>query len=711
MMKFSALAAAIVASATIAQGQTSRVPPSCSEAAGKKLPTADDVVKLHVEGLARGNPFMSYDLSANDRYLAVQIKRPLTEIHTHATMGYYWLHSDLGVYDVNTGKQTAFLDGARQGDSWATPTWSPSGRYIALTHIGAKTLDRQLYLWDVGKSSPKQLVQGALAASLRFAVGAPNSRASAYAWIDSVTVIAAMIPAGSGTLDEDDPMTSWPAAWQAAGAQARSSASIMDAHLPSSIAPAHATLGAPLTLWRINVRTGARSVITTTPSVRGRYPRDILLSQDMQWLAFTPDVRPIDASAGPMPLLNRAETELFLINLHDGRIFHPLPGRHVTLTRWSADGSTVGVRLPGDTVVQVRRDGSVFRSNPPVIAAATRARDSVPTPAPLPGRVAKPAPVHPRIEMVIDGNGERLVVHSGKTARTLISLDQDIAKLAVCRPWYVRYATQKGDTVYARVTIPPGYTSGKRYPVIVQMYPGTVHTEHDSRDDTVSYVRRSTSWEPVLLAAHGYVVLEPSIPLAGGGADHASEFSGDILPAIDSLIAFGVADPDRLGIDGVSFGGYGTAMVIEQTHRFRAASTRNGLYNLISMYGQFGPPRRLADDAGEQLWAPGWAEGGQGHLEAPPYGHWEMFQHASPLNNVDSIATPVLIVAGDMDYAAPMAQSEEFFTALNRLGKPVRFIRYAGEAHGNASAVNLRHLVNQMELWFDGWLKAPATPR
>ena len=214
----------------------------------------------------------------------------------------------------------------------------------------------------------------------------------------------------------------------------------------------------------------------------------------------------------------------------------------------------------------------------------------------------------------------------------------------------------------------------------------------------------STSWEPALFAAHGYVVVEPSIPLSGGGADHAKEFAGDILPAIDSLVAFGVADPGRLAIDGVSFGGYGTVMAIEQTSRFKGAIARNGLYNLASMYGQFGPPRRLADDAGEWLWAPGWAEGGQGHLGAPPYGHWDLYRDASPLTRVEAITTPVLIVAGDMDYAAPLAQSEELFTALNRLGKPVRFIRYPGEGHGNASAADLRHLIGQMTAWLDSWL-------
>jgi dipeptidyl aminopeptidase/acylaminoacyl peptidase len=327
-----------------------------------------------------------------------------------------------------------------------------------------------------------------------------------------------------------------------------------------------------------------------------------------------------------------------------------------------------------------------------------------PASRPAPASAEASAPSRARVITRVDGTGEHLLVARGKDTVKILSVDDDVSKLAVCRPWNIRYATQSGDTVYARVTMPPGYVAGKRYPVLAQIYPGTVHTRAEAAGDTLPYVRLSTSWEPALFAAHGYVVVEPSIPLSGGGADRAKEFPGDVLPAIDSLVAFGVADPDRLAIDGVSFGGYGTAMTIEQTNRFKAAIARNGLYNLVSMYGQFGPPRRLADDAGEWLWAPGWAEGGQGHLGAPPYGHWDLYRDASPLTRVDAISTPVLIVAGDMDYAAPLAQSEELFTALNRLGKPVRFIRYPGEGHGNASAADLRHLIGQMTAWLDAWL-------
>ena len=672
--------------------------PSACTATGDNRPglSAEDVMHLRGQGLARVNPFGGYDISHDGKRIAVQIARRIDDIRAHATFTFFWLHADLGVYDIATSRRIAFLDNAAGGDSWATPFWSPSDRYLAVTRIGPKSLDRELYTWDVGRSAPKQIVPGALAASLRFAIGDPNGRAGAYAWIDSVTLVTAMLPSGTGTLDQDDAIAEWPKLWNAASSGQHVSASIIDAHLPDFISPAHPTPGDPLTLWIINVKTGARRALIKMPSLRGRTPRDILISRDAQWIAFTPDVRPIDASA-PIPKLNRAETELILVNVHDGRILHPLPGRHVTLTRWSDDDSTVGARVSGDTIVQVRRDGTVLRPNPPVIKSITERTPARPE--------SKADAERPRVETRVDDSGEHLLVRRGKTVRTIVSVDQDITKLNVCRPWFVRYTTGTGDTAFARVTMPPGYKKDTRYPLIVQMYPGTVHTKADQRSDTTAYPKAGESWLPPLLAAHGYIVLEPSIPLSDGGANRASEFPGDILPAIDSVVKFGFADPDRLGIDGVSFGGFGSAMVIEQTHRFKAAVLRNGLYDLISMYGQFNPTRRLADDADQQLWAPGWAEDGQGHFGFPPFGHWDAYLQASPLMHVESITTPVLLISGDMDYAAPLSQSEEMFTALNRLGKPVRFIRYAGEAHGNASAPDIKHMLNQMTDWFDGWLK------
>ena len=679
----------------VAQGHFSSCP---GPAAGQHLPIVADVMQLRGEKLARTNPFGGYDLSPDGNRVAIQIRRAVADARAHATSSFFWLHADVAVYDTRTSRRLGILGDAAHGDSWAAPFWSPDGRQLAVTHIGPESLDRQMYLWDGGEKPATRIVPGALAASLRLARVNPNGRAGAYVWIGPNTLLVATIPDGTGTLDKDDAMMQWPRDWAASGRGDHVEPAVSDAHLPASVPPVH-PLGAPLTLWRIDTRTGARHELVTVRGLRGRTPRDVLVSNDDQIVAFTPDVRPIDASAG-VPKLNRAETELLLIDLRTGRVMHPLPGRHAILTHWSANDSTIGVRLVGDTVVQVRRDGTVIRSNPPVISAVTRPQKST-TPR---------NDTTPVVETIVDGTGEQFLIRRGRNKRVIVAVDSAIVHLAVCRAQYFRYATKSGDTVYARVTVPPGFTGSHRYPVLTQFYPGTVHTQSEAKSDTSAYVPQSTVWDPALFAAHGYVVLEASVPLHGGGADRAPQFAGDILPAVDSLVAWGVADPDRLGIDGISFGGYGTAMVIAETHRFKAAVTRNGLFDLISMYGLFSPPSRLADDAGERLWAPGWAEDGQGHLGVTPYDHWELYGKASPITHVDSITTPVLIISADMDYAAPMEQSEEFFTALNRTGKAVRFVRYPGEAHGNSSAADLEDQFKQMTNWFDAWFAQGGRP-
>ncbi|MEO9019157.1 MAG: hypothetical protein ABI314_01500, partial [Gemmatimonadaceae bacterium] len=427
--------------------------PSCPAlAAGQRLPTVADIMQLRGEKMGRTNPFGAYELSPDGNRVAVQIRRPIADARAHATSSFFWLHADVAVYDTRTSRRLGILGDAAHGDSWAAPFWSPDGSQLAVTHVGPGSLDRQMYLWNGGAKPATRLVPGALAASLRLARVSPNGRAGAYVWIAPGTLLVATTPDGTGTLDKDDAMMQWPREWAASGRGEHIEPAISDAHLPASVPPVH-PLGVPLTLWRIDTHTGARHELVTVRGLRGRTPRDVLVSSDNQMVAFTPDVRPIDASAG-VPKLNRAETELLLIDLRTGRVMHPLPGRHALLTYWSANDSTIGVRLSGDTVVQVRRDGTVMRPNPPVISAVTRPAKST-TPH------SDTAPV---VETRVDGTGEQLLIRRGHNTRVIVALDSGIVHLAVCRAQYFRYATQSGDVVYARVTVPPGYTGSRRYP-------------------------------------------------------------------------------------------------------------------------------------------------------------------------------------------------------------------------------------------------------
>ena len=158
------------------------------------------------------------------------------------------------------------------------------------------------------------------------------------------------------------------------------------------------------------------------------------------------------------------------------------------------------------------------------------------------------------------------------------------------------------------------------------------------------------------------------------------------------MVERGIADPDRLGIAGWSWGGYLTAWTITQTNMFKAAIMGAGLSNMISDHGQGDIP------TANLLYYPG-----------HPYDHLEDYWGSSPIRYVSQVRTPTLILHGDDDARVHPAQGMEFFRALKVLGVPVRFVRYPREKHGIEERAHQIDLMNRIIEWFDRHLMtAPA---
>ena len=135
----------------------------------------------------------------------------------------------------------------------------------------------------------------------------------------------------------------------------------------------------------------------------------------------------------------------------------------------------------------------------------------------------------------------------------------------------------------------------------------------------------------------------------------------------------GIADENRLGIMGFSYGGYCTVGLITQTTRFKAAVCGGGLYNLTSFYGQLSK-----GGASTQI---GWAETGQGRMGGSLWEQRQRYIDNSPIFYLDKIETPVLIYCGEGFGGSDYAQSGEFFSGLRRLNKEATFVWYRGEGH------------------------------
>ena len=172
------------------------------------------------------------------------------------------------------------------------------------------------------------------------------------------------------------------------------------------------------------------------------------------------------------------------------------------------------------------------------------------------------------------------------------------------------------------------------------------------------------------LTNHGYVVFHPSVNLVVGRPGEA--WVKGVTSAANRLIEIGIADPERLGVHGTSYGGYATALLITQTDRFKAAINVSGKVDMVSFYTdspRLGvrnthAPEKSQDRIGGTLW------------EFP-----ERYLEHSAILRADRIKTPLLNITGDQDPNVPASQSREMYYAMRRLGKDVEWVRYVNGGH------------------------------
>jgi dipeptidyl aminopeptidase/acylaminoacyl peptidase len=213
------------------------------------------------------------------------------------------------------------------------------------------------------------------------------------------------------------------------------------------------------------------------------------------------------------------------------------------------------------------------------------------------------------------------------------------------------------------------------------------------------------AWAPApaievhLLTARGYRVVLPNIrgsatygrdwirPQLGdwGGVDAA-----DVHASLDHVIALRLADPDRLGALGLSYGGFMVHWLIGTSDRFKAAVSENGVTNQVSSWAnsdtgvEYNRAARLGD----------------------PLTHEGMLKlwRQSPLSNVARIHTPLLMFQGEADRRCPPGDNEQLFIALRTLGREVEYVLYPDEFHTFATTGRPDRRIDRMTRmldWFD----------
>ena len=282
------------------------------------------------------------------------------------------------------------------------------------------------------------------------------------------------------------------------------------------------------------------------------------------------------------------------------------------------------------------------------------------------------------------------------SAHPLIALNPWSKSIAIPPETVIHYTSLDGQPARAWVQLPVGYQPQRRYPVILNVYPG----QSGARENSFFHY-------PELAAAAGFVVIYPQMGFVAGRQygmatrDLYFEVANGALPAIDKAVALGIADPERLFVEGVSAGGFATLTLLQQSARFKAAVAVAGVYDWASDWGTFAAKGRYGEDiahleigfAGEYL--------EQRPATATPWSDLGLYQRNSPLTYVERVRAPVLLIHGDQDSNVPLQQSEQMFSALVRLQKRASFVRYWGEAHRLENPANLRDLWQRRLAWFD----------
>jgi dipeptidyl aminopeptidase/acylaminoacyl peptidase len=273
-------------------------------------------------------------------------------------------------------------------------------------------------------------------------------------------------------------------------------------------------------------------------------------------------------------------------------------------------------------------------------------------------------------------------------ARKITSFNQHWASITVAARETIKYKSFDGTEIEATLLKPSAVKPGP-LPTVVLVHGGPTG-------------RWTDTFEPwgQLLVSRGYAVLYPNIRGSTGYGQRFVEMNRgdwgggdfkDVMAGVDALIARGVADSNRLGIGGWSYGGYMAAWAVTQTIRFKAAVSGAPV---IDMASEFGTERGSAYDE--------WFYG-------TPYEKLDGFIKSSPISYVKNAKTPTLLLQGEEDATDPIGQSQQFYRGLKRYGIDAELVLYPREDHGLREEKHLIDRLNRVVEWFDKHLKAEST--
>ncbi|OHU86242.1 MULTISPECIES: S9 family peptidase [Pseudoalteromonas] len=258
------------------------------------------------------------------------------------------------------------------------------------------------------------------------------------------------------------------------------------------------------------------------------------------------------------------------------------------------------------------------------------------------------------------------------------------------KPELVQYKGYNGEDLQGVLIKPANYKEGDQVPVVIYFYRYMSQRMYD-------FPKMELNHRPnfPMFTSNGYALFLPDIRFEIGHPGRSS--TQTMINAAQKLIDIGVADPNRIGLQGHSWAGYQSAFMVTQTDMFKAVVSGAPVSNMTSAYSGI----RLKSGLARQFqYESGQSRIGKTLAEAP-----ELYIENSPVFFADKVNTPILIMFGDEDGAVPWQEGIQYYLALRRYNKDAIFLQYEGEPHHLKQFPNQLDFSIRMMEYFDHHLK------
>jgi dipeptidyl aminopeptidase/acylaminoacyl peptidase len=283
---------------------------------------------------------------------------------------------------------------------------------------------------------------------------------------------------------------------------------------------------------------------------------------------------------------------------------------------------------------------------------------------------------------------------SAKNATRISSFNYDwVQNKQLSFPEKKVFTNSKGMAIEFWIMKPSNYEPGKKYPLLLDIHGGPTAMWGPGEN---------TMWhEFQYFCSKGYGVVYCN-PRGSGGYgldflraninDWGTGPTSDVLTALDKTVAEGWADTSKFLVTGGSYAGYLVAWIIAHDHRFKAACSQRGVYDLATFFGEGNAWRLVPNYFGGYPWE-----------ETTK----KILERESPITYVQNITTPYIIFHGDNDRRTGFVQSEVLYRSLKALGRPVEYVRHSNASHEITRSGNNRQRIDQMLRtyeFFERWL-------